>query len=119
MTHKEAEELFLREMGFSLVVEMLVKAGKTLIGHNMIYDMVFMYTQFITELPPTYKQFIAEWQKRFPLCYDTKILSVVSCSFGNSALVPVYSKCVGDHKLKNLVHFNFDSQNKFTKYAML
>ena len=45
-------------MGFSLVVEMLIKHKKPVIGHNMIYDVLYLYTQFIDELPDTYLEFI-------------------------------------------------------------
>jgi poly(A)-specific ribonuclease len=47
-------------MGFSLVVEELIKAKKPIIGHNMIYDVIYLYNQFIDDLPPTYLEFIAE-----------------------------------------------------------
>lgn len=47
-------------MGFSLVVEELIKAKKPIVGHNMIYDVLYLYNQFIDDLPPTYHEFIKE-----------------------------------------------------------
>jgi poly(A)-specific ribonuclease len=41
-------------MGFALVVEELIKAKKPLIGHNLMYDIIYLYRQFIADLPPTY-----------------------------------------------------------------
>jgi hypothetical protein len=38
-------------MGFSLVVEELINAKKPVIGHNMIYDVLYLYNQFIDDLP--------------------------------------------------------------------
>ena len=48
----------MREMGFALVVEELIKAKKPLIGHNMIYDIIYLYNQFVDDLPQTYLEFI-------------------------------------------------------------
>lgn len=45
-------------MGFSLVVEELIKAKKPIIGHNMIYDIAYLYNQFIDNLPKEYCDFI-------------------------------------------------------------
>jgi hypothetical protein len=39
---QEANNLFISEMGFSLVIECLVNAKKPIIGHNMIYDLAFI-----------------------------------------------------------------------------
>lgn len=47
-------------MGFSLVVKILIEAKKPIVGHNMIYDIFYLYNQFIDDMPPTYQQFIAE-----------------------------------------------------------
>jgi len=44
-------------MGFSLVIEEIIKAKKPLIGHNSIYDIGFIYDQFIAPLPDTYLEF--------------------------------------------------------------
>ena len=55
---KEAEDLFVREMGFAQVVEELIAAKKPIIGHNMIYDIIYLYNQFIDDLPQTYPEFI-------------------------------------------------------------
>jgi len=45
-------------MGFSLIVQMVINAKKPLIGHNMIYDIIYLYNQFIDDLPLTYQEFI-------------------------------------------------------------
>ena len=54
------EELYMKEMGFSLVVDELIRARKPIIGHNMIYDIIYLYNQFIDDLPDTYLEFIAK-----------------------------------------------------------
>jgi poly(A)-specific ribonuclease len=62
-------------MGFSLVVEALIKAQKPIIGHNMIYDIIYLYNQFIGPLPANYADFTNEWIACFPSLYDTKVLA--------------------------------------------
>ena len=58
MERDPEEALYEREMGFSLIVEELISAKKPIIGHNMIYDIIYLYNQFIAELPETYNEFI-------------------------------------------------------------
>jgi poly(A)-specific ribonuclease len=45
-------------MGFSLIVQMLINAKKPIIGHHMIYDIIYLFNQFIDDLPLTYQEFI-------------------------------------------------------------
>lgn len=40
---KRIEELYTMEMGFSIVVEELMNARRPIIGHNMIYDIGYLY----------------------------------------------------------------------------
>lgn len=42
----QIEKMVAEELGFSLVVEALIKAGKPIVGHNAIYDLAFIYHQF-------------------------------------------------------------------------
>ena len=37
------EHLFLWEMGFSLVVKAIIEAKKPLVGHNCMYDWLYMW----------------------------------------------------------------------------
>lgn len=39
------------ELGFSLVIHEIIKAKKPLVGHNLFLDLLFLYNQFIDELP--------------------------------------------------------------------
>ena len=43
----EAKQLYVRELGFSLIVGYLKENRKPLIGHNMIFDLGFLFHQFI------------------------------------------------------------------------
>ncbi|CDW88814.1 caf1 family ribonuclease containing protein [Stylonychia lemnae] len=112
----QIEDLFIREMGFSLVVEELIRAKKPIVGHNMIYDIAYLYNQFIDTLPAKYSDFIAHWNELFPLIYDTKVLSSASEYFGKTGLGYIYEKCLNDQRLKVQFRINFDIQGGFTNY---
>jgi poly(A)-specific ribonuclease len=57
----EVDSLFRQEMGFSAVIESLIAAKKPIVGHNMIYDIIYLYNQFIDDLPDTYNEFTHKW----------------------------------------------------------
>jgi CAF1 family ribonuclease len=71
-------DLFVHEMGFSLIVEMLIEAKKPIVGHNMMFDIIYLYNQFVDELPATYLEFATKWYALFPSVYDNKVLSSAS-----------------------------------------
>jgi hypothetical protein len=37
------QELFNLEMGFTLVIEAIIKAKKPVVGHNCMYDWLYLY----------------------------------------------------------------------------
>lgn len=61
--NKLKTEFYLSELGFSYVVEQLILKYKEnsnfcLIGHNLMYDIIYFYNQFVGPLPETYEEFI-------------------------------------------------------------
>ena len=97
-------------MGFSL-------AKKPIIGHNMIYDVMYLYNQFIDDLPDTYRDFVQEWYDRFPSLYDNKVLCSASEYFGRTDLGKIYEKCLQDERLKTCgVKIGFDLEHGFKNY---
>ena len=71
------EKMMIQEFGFSLIVEAILnKVQKTpIIGHNLMYDVLYFYAQFIGNLPETYLEFLAEWNKCFPVIFDSKVIA--------------------------------------------
>lgn len=65
------------EIGFSKVIEEIILAKKPLIGHNMFLDILFVYQQFIDDLPPSLSEFIVKVIRK----------SVDICSFKSYSLV--------------------------------
>ena len=103
-------------MGFSLVVKEMISAKKPIIGHNCMYDLLYLYNQFIDELPSTFNEFVLKWNTLFPETFDSKVLATNSRVFFKSTLSDIHSKIRNDEKLKNLLTFNFDVKNSCTKY---
>ena len=56
-----------------------MKCGKPIVGHNMIFDIGFIYRQFISkdfDMPKTYDEFSKQWRANIPsVIYDTKVLA--------------------------------------------
>eukprot|EP01022_Parablepharisma_sp_SALTPOND_P016724 TRINITY_DN2520_c0_g1_i1.p9 TRINITY_DN2520_c0_g1~~TRINITY_DN2520_c0_g1_i1.p9 ORF type:complete len:336 (+),score=46.55 TRINITY_DN2520_c0_g1_i1:10321-11328(+) len=68
-------KLHKEEMGISLVVSALIRCKKPMVGHNFIYDVGFLYHQFIDDLPENYELFKKRVHDCFPEIYDTKIIA--------------------------------------------
>ena len=103
-----------------------METKKPIIGHNMIYDIGFIYRQFISpdgSLPDTYAEFAKLWKKHFPQkIFDTKVLAA-HCGkdiFGKTSLDLVHMKCEKEKKLKNNVGIVFDTKSAmiFGQYGM-
>jgi hypothetical protein len=67
------------ELGFSRVIQLIMDCKKPLIGHNMMYDLGFIYRQFVSKdgsLPTNFDLFIKAWKTNFRQnIYDTKVFA--------------------------------------------
>jgi poly(A)-specific ribonuclease len=70
----EKDKLLLSAKGFTNVFELLVNAKKPLVGHNMYFDLLFLYSHFVEPLPPSHLEFKKSISKLFPEIYDTKFI---------------------------------------------
>jgi hypothetical protein len=66
------EQLVQSMLGFTKVFRHLGQAGKPLVGHNCLLDLLKMFRQFEGNLPPEYEDFKRDLHKLFPLIFDTK-----------------------------------------------
>ncbi|XP_045699642.1 poly(A)-specific ribonuclease PNLDC1 [Phyllostomus hastatus] len=66
------EKLLLSARGFSVFFQMLVKAQKPLVGHNMMMDLLHLHEKFFRPLPESYHQFKRNIHRLFPVLIDTK-----------------------------------------------
>ena len=107
-----------KELGFTRVIEILSSAKKPIIGHNMLFDVAFIYEQFVAPLPGSYTEFATLWKNHFPLVYDTKTLAVSSGEFQKTALSHLFYRCQKDKRISNNLMFSYDSlaSEKFSSY---
>lgn len=59
-------------MGVSEVVMAIIDAKLPIVGHNALYDLMYLYHYFVADLPRTYEGFKAAISKTFPIILDTK-----------------------------------------------
>ncbi|XP_063228329.1 pre-piRNA 3'-exonuclease trimmer-like isoform X3 [Bacillus rossius redtenbacheri] len=62
-------------LGFSKVFGLLADLKKPLVGHNLLLDLMFMYSQFHEPLPAQYLKFKKKISELFPTVFDTKYVS--------------------------------------------
>lgn len=73
LSSKEEQEVDL--LGFSLIVEAIIKVKRPIIGHYMGLDMFYFYDHFVDHLPNTFIEFVAKMKEVFPYAVDTKVLA--------------------------------------------
>ncbi|KAB0359759.1 hypothetical protein FD754_003915 [Muntiacus muntjak] len=66
------EKILLSARGFSVFFQMLVKARKPLVGHNMMMDLLHLHEKFFRPLPESYDEFKLNIHNLFPILIDTK-----------------------------------------------
>ncbi|NXU51470.1 PNDC1 ribonuclease, partial [Turnix velox] len=69
------EHILLSARGFTNLFQMLVKASKPLVGHNMLMDLMHLHDKFYKPLPESYEEFKRNIHSLFPVLIDTKIVT--------------------------------------------
>ncbi|CAG2163274.1 unnamed protein product [Oppiella nova] len=69
---RKDEESLTEAIGFSKIIQLLIKYQKPIIGHNVLLDLMHTFNQFIEPLPNDYKTFRNLIHAIFPIVYDTK-----------------------------------------------
>ena len=64
--HKEKVDYMNSAIGFTRVIELLIKAKKPLVGHNCYFDLLFLYNSFLENLPKKYSDFKKKLNEKFP-----------------------------------------------------
>ena len=114
-------ELVQDELGFSLYIEYLCQKKIPIIGHNIYYDMMFLYDKLIGDLPEDFYSFKQKLHEYFPKIYDTKYISTIltkkykKCNIEKTNLDNVY-KTVIKNKYDVYVSFFPDAPNGFCLY---
>ena len=105
------ENLINDELGFSNLFEYLINKKIPLIGHNIYFDMMFLYDKLIDDLPEKFYDFKKEIHKHFPQIYDTKFISSKFVSFFTKGEKSNNTKLENLYKI--LIKNNFNTYIKF------
>ncbi|NXS09011.1 PNDC1 ribonuclease, partial [Neodrepanis coruscans] len=73
--HCEKELIILFARGFTNLFQILVKAKKPLVGHNMLMDLMHLHEKFYKPLPESYEEFKRNIHNLFPILIDTKTVT--------------------------------------------
>lgn len=113
-TKEDIQKVVDEQYGFTHIIDLLIEAKKPLVGHNMIFDVMFLYYQFIDDFPETYDEFTKAWADNFPLTYDTKLLSSYAKGIKSTWLKAAYDACLENEMLSGNLKFQYHS--KFQLY---
>ena len=115
------EQLTNEELGFSRFIEYLCAKKIPIIGHNIYYDMMFLFDKLIGDLPKDFYSFKKQIHEYFPIIYDTKYISTVltkeykKCNIEKTSLDNVYRTILKD-RFDIYVDFFPDAPNGFCLY---
>ena len=115
------DELTNEELGFSKFIEYLCYKKIPIIGHNIYYDMMFLYDKLIGDLPDNFYTFKEKIHQYFPFIYDTKYISTIltqqykKCNIEKTSLENVYKTILKD-RFDIYVDFFPDAPNGFCLY---
>ena len=115
------DQLTDEELGFSKFIEYLCAKKIPIIGHNIYYDMMFVFDKLIGDLPPDFYSFKEQIHQYFPMIYDTKYITTKltqqykKCNIEKTNLDNVYKTIMKD-RFDIYVDFFPDAPNGFCLY---
>ena len=115
------DQLTDEELGFSKFIEYLCAKKIPIIGHNIYYDMMFVFDKLIGDLPPDFYSFKEQIHQYFPIIYDTKYITTKltqqykKCNIEKTNLDNVYKTIMKD-RFDIYVDFFPDAPNGFCLY---
>ena len=115
------DQLTDEELGFSKFIEYLCSKKIPIIGHNIYYDMMFVFDKLIGDLPPDFYSFKEQIHQYFPMIYDTKYITTKltqqykKCNIEKTNLDNVYKTIMKD-RFDIYVDFFPDAPNGFCLY---
>ncbi|UXI14903.1 Methionine aminopeptidase 1D [Sarcoptes scabiei] len=71
----DGSKMLIEALGFSLIIELLIKYQKPIVGHHLFYDLMHIYHSFIEDLPVHYSEWRRNLKICFPIIYDTKYIT--------------------------------------------
>ncbi len=93
----QLEKLVNEELGFARVISLLINYKKVIIGHNIFFDILFLYDKLIDDLPVNFYEFKKNFKEIFPVIYDTKYIATsYAKDFNLTKLEEIYHKIIKD-----------------------
>lgn len=113
---QKVNEIIDEEIGFSKYLDLLIQGKKPIIGHNLYYDLMFIYDKLIDDLPLSFFEFKSNLNKFFPQIYDTKfITSKYAKEFDNTKLESIH-RLIKKNKYDSYAQISSDVINGFCNY---
>ena len=103
------------ELGFSKYIKYLSDKKIPIIGHNIYFDTMFIYSKLIGDLPDDFYSFKKEIHKFFPIIYDTKTISSSLKKYEKTSLDSL-NRTIQKLKFNTYVTFSQDEDNGFNFY---
>ena len=103
------------ELGFTKYIKYLSSKQIPLIGHNIYFDLMFLYDKFLSNLPQDFYTFKSSLHNYFPIIYDTKSISACDQNFENKTNLEILYKTIQKKKFDTYVKFEPDIENGFDK----
>jgi hypothetical protein len=119
-TEEEKENLIEEELGFSNFIQLIIDQNSIkptpIVGHNIFFDLMFIYDKFINDLPENFHNFKTSLHKSFPIIYDNKFLTTrLAKEFDNTKLEKLYTS-MKKSKYDVYVEIKPDVVNGFSFY---
>ena len=109
------ETLTNNELGFSQFIQLIINKKLPIIGHNIYFDMMFIYDKLIGDLPEKFYSFKKKIHNYFPKIYDTKAIGMLLKKFEKTKLDDLY-KILMKRNYNNYINFYADVINGFSIY---
>ena len=109
------ETLTNNELGFSQFIQLIINKKLPIIGHNIYFDMMFIYDKLIGDLPEKFYSFKKKIHNYFPKIYDTKAIGMLLKKFEKTKLDDLY-KILMKRNYNNYIKFYADVKNGFAIY---
>ena len=109
------ENLTNDEIGFSKFIQLIIDKKIPIIGHNIYFDMMFIYDKLIGDLPEDFYSFKTKIHNYFPKIYDTKAIAMTLGKYESTKLDDLY-KTLCKRNYNNYISFYSDVNHGFAIY---
>ena len=110
------DTLLENELGFGIYMKYLLEKKLPIVGHNISFDLMFIYEKLIDDLPEDYYTFKQKIHEYFPIIYDTKYVATQLKKIENTALGSIH-KYLLKNNINKYVLMKQDIENNFDCYS--